>query len=139
VTVIAIDLNRLKEINDRSGHAAGDALLRRAGEVLGEVGDRPVCAARIGGDEFVLLMPASDERAGQSMIERVQSLIELNNSYYPGATLSLAMGCATAQRGDRLEAVVSLADERMMVDKREFYAASGYDRRSRPTPLGNDA
>ena len=137
VTVIGIDLNRLKEINDRSGHAAGDALLRRAGEVLGEVGDRPVCAARIGGDEFVLLMPGSDERAGQSMIERVQSLIELNNSYYPGATLSLAMGSATAQRGDRLEAVVSLADERMMLAKREFYATSGHDRRSsRPTPLG---
>jgi diguanylate cyclase (GGDEF)-like protein/PAS domain S-box-containing protein len=137
VTVIAIDLNRLKEINDRSGHAAGDAVLRRAGEVLGKVGDRPVCAARIGGDEFVLLMPASDERAGQSMIERVQSLIDLNNSYYPGAVLSLAMGSATAQRGDRLEAVVSLADERMMVAKREFYATSGHDRRStRPTPLG---
>ena len=73
------------------------------------------------------------------MIERVQSLIELNNSYYPGATLSLAMGSATAQRGDRLEAIVSLADERMMVDKRAFYATSGHDRRSsRPTPLGND-
>jgi len=136
VTVIAIDLNRLKEINDRSGHAAGDALLRRAGEVLAKVGDRPVCAARIGGDEFVLLMPASDERAGQLMIERVQSLIELNNSYYPGALLSLAMGSATAQRGDRLEAIVSLADERMMVDKREFYATSGHDRRmSRPGAL----
>jgi diguanylate cyclase (GGDEF)-like protein len=130
VTVVAIDLNRLKMVNDRSGHAAGDALLRRAGEVLAKVSDKPACAARIGGDEFVLLLPASDERTGQQVMERVQSLIELNNSFYSGALLSLAMGCATAQKGDRLEATVSLADERMLVAKREFYTASGLDRRT---------
>ena len=130
VTIVAIDLNRLKMINDRSGHAAGDALLRRAGEVLAEVCDKLACAARIGGDEFVLLLPAGDERAGEQAMERVQSLIELNNSFYPGAVLSLAMGCATAQKGERLEATVSQADERMLVAKREFYAASGVDRRA---------
>ena len=129
VTVIAIDLNRLKATNDQSGHAAGDALLRRAGEVLAKVADRPACAARIGGDEFVLLLPSSDERTGQLMVERLQSLIELNNSFYPGAVLSLAMGCATAQRGERLEATVSLADERMLGAKRDFYTSSGLDRR----------
>jgi diguanylate cyclase (GGDEF)-like protein len=136
VTVVAIDLNRLKSVNDRSGHAAGDALLRRAGEVLAKVADKPVCAARIGGDEFVLLVPGGDEHTGQALIERVQSLIELNNNFYSGAVLSLAMGCATAQKGDRLEATVSLADERMMLDKREFYAATGLDRRlTQPGPL----
>jgi len=135
VTVVAIDLNRLKSINDRSGHAAGDALLRRAGEVLAKVTDKPGCAARIGGDEFVLLLPGSGEREGLLVMERVQSLIELNNSYYPGALLSLAMGCATAQKGERLETTVSQADERMMVDKREYYAAaSGRDRRGTTLP-----
>ena len=129
VTVVAIDLNGLKATNDLSGHAAGDALLRRAGEVLDKVADTPVCAARIGGDEFVLLLPGSDERAGQQMIERVQSLVELNNQYYPGATLSLAMGCATAPQSERLETTVSRADERMFVAKREFYAGVGHDRR----------
>jgi len=63
-------------------------------------------------------------------------LIDLNNNFYSGAVLSLAMGCATAQKGDRLETTVSLADERMMMDKREFYAASGLDRRlTQPGPL----
>ncbi len=140
VTIVAIDLNRLKMINDRSGHAAGDALLRRAGEVLAKVCDKPACAARIGGDEFVLLLPGGDERAGQQAMERLQSLIDLNNSFYPGAVLSLAMGCATAQRGERLEATVSQADERMLIAKREFYAAPGLDRRttqSAPLEWGN--
>ena len=136
VTIVAIDLNRLKAINDQSGHAAGDALLRRAGEVLGKAVDAPACAARIGGDEFVLLLPGDDERAGQVMIERVQSLVDLNNQYYPGATLSLAMGCATAHAGARLEATVSRADERMFEAKRDFYTSSGLDRRvTRAAPL----
>ena len=135
VTIVAIDLNRLKATNDQSGHAAGDSLLRRAGEVLGKAVDKPACAARIGGDEFVLLLPGADERAGEVMLERVRSLIELNNQYYPGATLSFAMGFATAQKGERLEAAVSRADERMFDDKHEFYRSSGFDRRTRPAPL----
>jgi diguanylate cyclase (GGDEF)-like protein len=136
VTIVAIDLNRLKATNDQSGHAAGDALLRRAGEVLGKVADRPVCAARIGGDEFVLVMPGADERAGEAMIERVSSLVELNNQYYTGAVLSLALGCATAHEGERLETTVTRADERMFVAKRDFYTKSGYDRRvTRPAEL----
>jgi diguanylate cyclase (GGDEF)-like protein len=135
VTIVAIDLNRLKATNDASGHAAGDALLRRAGEVLGKVSDKPTVAARIGGDEFVLVMPGADERAGEMMVERVASLVELNNQYYPGALLSLAVGCATAQKGERLETTVSKADERMFRAKHEFYSKSGFDRRTRPAEL----
>jgi len=135
ITVLAIDLNRLKQTNDHSGHAAGDALLRRAGEVLGKVADKPMCAARIGGDEFILLMPGCDATAGLQMIERVQSLVELNNSFYPGTALSLAMGCATAAQGERLELMVSRADTAMFAAKRDFYAAIGHDRRTRPAPL----
>lgn len=136
LTIVAIDLNRLKATNDQSGHAAGDSLLRRAGEVLAKSVDKPACAARIGGDEFVLLMPGADERAGEIMLERVLSLVELNNQYYPGVTLSLAMGCATAQKGERLEAAVTRADAAMFENKRAFYTSSGLDRRTRPAPLG---
>jgi diguanylate cyclase (GGDEF)-like protein len=130
VTVVALDLNGLKATNDRSGHAAGDALLRRAGEVLGKLADKPTCAARIGGDEFVLLLPGADARAGQQMMERVRSLVDLGNQYYPGAPLSLAMGCATSKEGERLEATVGRADDRMFADKREFYASGENDRRT---------
>jgi diguanylate cyclase (GGDEF)-like protein len=132
VTIVAIDLDQLKATNDQSGHAAGDALLRRAGEVLGKAVEKPSCAARIGGDEFVLLLPGVDERAGQAMVERVASLVALNNQYYPGAVLSLSMGSATAHKGDRLETTMSQADARMFAAKRAFYVSEGLDRRSRP-------
>lgn len=55
---LAIDLNGLKLVNDGPGRAAGDAILRRAGEVLrGATAGQAVCGVRIGGDEFVVLMP----------------------------------------------------------------------------------
>ena len=129
VTVMAIDLNGLKASNDQYGHAAGDALLRRAGEVLGKAADKPMCAARIGGDEFVLLMPGFDESGGLQMMAHVQALVDLNNQFYQGAELSLAMGCATSIANERLELVVSRADERMYAAKLDYYAATGYDRR----------
>jgi diguanylate cyclase (GGDEF)-like protein len=132
VTIVAIDLDQLKTTNDQNGHAAGDALLRRAGEVLRKAVEKPSCAARIGGDEFVLLLPGIDESGGQAMVEHVASLVGLNNQYYPGAVLSLSMGSATAHKGDRLEAVMSLADERMFAAKRAFYATTGLDRRAGP-------
>jgi len=137
VSVIAIDLNRLKHANDQGGHSAGDALLRRAGEVLAKVVDKPACAARIGGDEFVLLLPGSDERAAQQVIERIDALVEINNQFYPGLPLSLSTGFAIGARGERLEAIVSRADEQMLSAKRDFYTARGIDRRAtRPAPLG---
>ena len=49
VTAIAVDVNGLKGVNDQLGHAAGDALLRRAGEVLAKAVEKPFQAARIGG------------------------------------------------------------------------------------------
>ena len=66
--VITIDLNGLKAINDEQGHAAGDAMLRRAGEVLAKAVDAPACAARVGGDEFAVLLPGQTSEAPQPYV-----------------------------------------------------------------------
>ncbi|MFL6704498.1 MAG: GGDEF domain-containing protein, partial [Paraburkholderia graminis] len=122
VTIIIADLNGLKRVNDQLGHAAGDALLRRAGEVLAKAMEPPFQAARIGGDEFAILMPGTDERGGAAMIDAVGKLVEMNNQFYPGSPLSFSMGMATCQRGDRLEAGVQRADLQMYDAKRSHYA-----------------
>lgn len=129
LSVIAIDLNGLKALNDEQGHAAGDALLRRVGEVLAKAVDAPICAARIGGDEFCVLMPMTDARGAQAMVDRIGSLLELNNQFYPGQALSLSMGVAIAQSGEQIEAAVHRADQAMYAEKARYYAAMGVDRR----------
>ncbi|MEZ0170154.1 diguanylate cyclase domain-containing protein [Microvirga sp. TS319] len=123
VTVIIIDLNGLKAANDQLGHAAGDALLRRAGEVLGKAVDRPACAARIGGDEFALLLPGTEERDAKLVLESIENLLEVNNQFYTGLPLHFSMGLATSKQGERMEAVVKRADLRMYEAKRAHYAA----------------
>ena len=128
-SVIAIDLNGLKGINDEYGHAAGDALLRRAGEVLAKAIDKPACAARIGGDEFMVLLPGLDERAAMSVQEHIVSLTELNNQFYPGQALSLAFGIASCHSGDQLEATVHRADQAMYAMKAQYYRDKKGDRR----------
>ncbi|RDJ99892.1 histidine kinase [Paraburkholderia lacunae] len=122
VTIIMADLNGLKRVNDQLGHAAGDALLRRAGEVLAKAMDSPFHAARIGGDEFAILMPDTDERGGIAMIDAIHQLVELNNQFYPGSPLRFSMGAATCRRGERLEAGVQRADLLMYEEKRTHYA-----------------
>ncbi|MCF4166692.1 sensor domain-containing diguanylate cyclase [Zavarzinia compransoris] len=121
VTVILADLNGLKVANDTMGHAVGDGLLRRAGEVLGKVVEKPSCAARIGGDEFVLLLPGVDAHGAKLVMEEVERLTDLNNQFYPGTRLSLAMGVATSLPDERLEDVVRRADAAMYEAKRDFY------------------
>ncbi len=129
VTAIMVDVNDLKKINDQLGHAAGDELLRRAGEVLLKAVDKPYHAARIGGDEFAVLLPGVDERGGESMVESIRTLIELNNQFYTGTKLSFSMGCATCDGKERLEETLRRADLTMYEDKRNHYDAKRSDRR----------
>jgi len=124
VTIIMIDLNGLKAVNDHLGHGAGDSLLRRAGEVLSKAVDKPCHAARIGGDEFAILLPATDERDGRIVMESIENLLEVNNQFYSGLPLSFSMGAATSQPGERLEAVAKRADLLMYEAKRAYYATA---------------
>ncbi|SMD05875.1 diguanylate cyclase (GGDEF) domain-containing protein [Fulvimarina manganoxydans] len=135
VTIIAADLNGLKDTNDTLGHAAGDALLRRAGEVLREAVQRPATAARIGGDEFVVILPAAGEAEGRSMMTAIEELVEVNNQFYGGGHLSLSMGLATVGDGERLEDTVKRADAQMYEAKRAYYLEPKHERRrNRTTP-----
>lgn len=123
VAMIAVDLNGLKIANDEGGHVAGDALLRRAGEVLNKAVDAPGCAARVGGDEFVVLLPGTDEEGARGVMEQIRLVLELNNQFYPGKSLSFSMGLAVCQRGDSIEATLLAADRAMYEDKARHYEA----------------
>jgi len=131
VSVVIVDMNNLKVVNDDLGHAGGDALLRRVGEILRKAVDRPCTASRIGGDEFALLLPGTDARACEHRVEQLHELLALNNQFNAASTpLSLAIGSATSAQGERMEALVHRADQQMYETKRRHYAKQGIDRRN---------
>ena len=119
VCLLTVDVDGLKKVNDTNGHAAGDDLLRRVGEVLRSSFRTEDAVARIGGDEFAILLPEADSEMGGVAVERIRKMADLNNAFYGGQPLGLSIGFAVGKRGDDLEAVQRLADERMYLDKRK--------------------
>ena len=121
ISFIIIDLNGLKAANDSLGHYAGDQLIRRTAEVLRASIDDGYFAARIGGDEFIIVMAGANEEDAAEMIERVQSLAVMNNKFYREPALSLSLGAATSSPRLSLQRVISLADDAMYRNKGLFH------------------
>ncbi len=130
VSAMIADLNGLKTINDAQGHEAGDRLIARVGGVLLEAVGGQSCAARIGGDEFAVLMPATDEKLGVQTRDKIQALIRRENESNRVSPMSLSIGLATCRRSGELEQMIRVADRRMYEAKREHYAAVALDRRT---------
>lgn len=134
VSLMLVDLNGLKRVNDECGHGAGDDLLRRAGEVLAKAVDKPLFAARIGGDEFAVVLPGAGTGEAGLVLANVQQLIELNNQFHGDTALSLSLGMATSEPGETMESLVKRADRLMYENKRSYYASNDHDRRRPDTP-----
>ena len=71
-----LDVDGFKQLNDRFGHAAGDVLLRQAADTLQAAGRASDVAARIGGDEFALILPETNQFAAAALCERLRAGIE---------------------------------------------------------------
>lgn len=127
VSIIIADLNGLKYVNDTFGHQSGDDLIRRAAEVLKANFDGSQIAARIGGDEFAVVMPDVDEQGAVEAMQHMRTLVGLNNKYYRDPELSISIGTATSQGGISLEKVISQADDAMYRDKAEHHKRRSTD------------
>ncbi|WP_234292705.1 sensor domain-containing diguanylate cyclase [Halomonas alkalisoli] len=76
LSLIMMDLDHFKPVNDTAGHAAGDELLRRIGRLLQETVRQQDAVARLGGDEFALLLPACPIERASDIAERIRQGIE---------------------------------------------------------------
>jgi diguanylate cyclase (GGDEF)-like protein len=115
------DLDRLKQINDRHGHAAGDAVLRHAATALRQAFRRTDVIARYGGDEFVILFPEAEPRTATERLEGFRAAIAEQPVGLGGAgvpvtfTLGLAVFPADGEEPDDL---LEQADQRLYAAKR---------------------
>ena len=113
IGIVVADLDNLKAVNDQFGHAAGDELIRKVAQQLQQSFRAEDIVARIGGDEFSILLPEMDEIDLEPFVARLRTdLAKLNNPL-----INLSIGMAIGEEGCRLLEVMRLADDRMYQDK----------------------
>ena len=99
VSMLVLDVDRLKKINDAHGHLAGAEAVRKVGHIIGHSLDRSAVACRYGGDEFAIFLSESDACASLATAERLRKAVEnhapvLAGRRFPAGTLTISVGIA---------------------------------------------
>lgn len=120
LSVLSIDVDRLKEINDSHGHAAGDAALRQFAARIVACLRQFDAAARVGGDEFLVLLPSTDQAGAQQAAQRLLTrLMDVPAAVSGGEMrLSASIGVAQAARSGTALELLEAADQAMYAAKR---------------------
>lgn len=117
--LLVLDIDFFKQINDRYGHAAGDAVLRTLGATLDEALELPAKAARVGGEEFAILLPGGGAREARQAIDRIYAAIASAPFGFGRMRLpvTVSMGLAIATANDTAGSVFHRADEALYASK----------------------
>ena len=119
VSIVIADINGLKFVNDTFGHSRGDKLLKDIAKILRSVSRKEDAVSRIGGDEFAIILPQSDENIARTFCNRVgNECKEYNRKSIHKPKLSIALGFVT-QSGQykSIDEALKKADERMYAEK----------------------
>lgn len=138
LTLLVLDLNGFKQVNDRLGHGSGDQLLREVGAVLAGTLRRQDTIARPGGDEFCVVAPETSAEDAARLVAQIRGALAAIPA--AGRPLTAAVGAATfPQDGAAAPELMAIADERQRADKLqssvglpEVAPAQGH---RRPAPL----
>ncbi len=124
-TILYFDLNGFKAINDTHGHAAGDVAIRHAAQLLANAMRESDFLARIGGDEFAVIMYYAEEEAALKRAAKIADKLAATPLIFNGKRLQLstAFGCYRLQSGDDAESALASADMSMYMDKRRAKSA----------------
>jgi len=119
LSLILCDVNGLKGVNDTLGHEYGDKMLQTIAEALETACPNLGFVARIGGDEFIYLLPNTNQAAAQEVVEQIRKML-MDRKNLPFG-LSVACGTATIySEKEDLDSLINLADARMYEDKKQF-------------------
>jgi diguanylate cyclase (GGDEF)-like protein len=118
LTLVMLDLDGLKRINDEQGHQAGDAAIREVGGALQRAVRASDTSARVGGDEFALAMPDTTVDQAVEVLHRIESLLAASG-------LRVSAGIAAWQLNLTRPALLKKADARLYLDKRKHHREHG--------------
>ncbi|MBS4008934.1 MAG: diguanylate cyclase [Clostridium sp.] len=122
LTVVMADVNGLKLINDAFGHTAGDLLLATVAKILKREARADDIIARMGGDEFLLLLPKTDSSAAKKMTKRIKAVTDEQKVMY--LDVSVSFGWATKERTETdINEIIKMAED-FMYQKKLFESAS---------------
>ncbi len=116
------DLDHFKTINDRHGHAVGDAVLRTVAQVLRQAGRLTDVCARLGGEEFGLLFPDTTLAQAVKVAERIRAAVACAPTMLPDGTalhVTMSIGVANLASGATLDAAMSDADRALYQAKHQ--------------------
>jgi diguanylate cyclase (GGDEF)-like protein len=116
LTVISFDLNNFKKINDRYGHPAGDAVLKEFADRLDSAIRVSDFAVRMGGDEFLAILPECTLAQVQSLLNRIAKVeVDFQGAHIP---VDYSHGCVGYEPGETPERFLDRADQLLYADKR---------------------
>lgn len=117
ISVIVADVDCLKKVNDRYGHQSGDELLRLAAQGIAGGFRAEDMVARIGGDEFIIILPEANPDVADRAMARIRNNLAEINQHTRSFPVGVSLGSATAATPGTLDEALRLADQRMYADK----------------------
>ncbi len=118
LSLVYIDLDNFKQINDRAGHGAGDLVLQQLAAAIGHVvRDRVDRGFRIGGDEFALLLPGSSAEQAEAVVARIEEHCARLDPVWIGGPLGISAGIAELESQEAATDFTRRADNAMYLKK----------------------
>lgn len=113
MSILLLDVDHFKQINDTHGHVVGDGVLGRIVERCNHAVRGTDCLCRYGGEEFLVLLPFTDQDGAAVMGERLRSAVSAAPVVIDqqSITVTISIGVATFKSGESLEALISRADQ----------------------------